>query len=195
MEQAAARSSISSPKSYSDHRLTIAYGWSTEDDLHFPTQGSTFQLGAGGDYGSERSPYRPLTCAVPEDLGNTADSYWTLKIGGDPSPEYRNSFDESQFLSLTYARPIALADDEVKRGRWYVEPGINVVGLQQPRETRLRRDGPQDRAGAPTRDSFGIVELYLIGTADVAPMRHRLALLVLLAWFLAPPTMAAEALR
>jgi outer membrane protein assembly factor BamA len=141
--------------------INLVYGWSSEDDLHFPTQGSTFQLAAGGDYGSQ-SP-NSLSHVQFRKTWQAANAYWTFKLGGDPSPEYRNSFDESQLLSLTYARAIA-GGDEVKRGRWYIEPGISSVGYSESGGTVIE-SGLKIGWRADTR-SFGIVDLYLIGTAD-----------------------------
>ena len=154
---------VSSPEEDYETTVNVAYGWSSENDLHFPTRGSTFQLGAGGDYGS-RSPYRRSHVQFRKTWQH-GDSFWTLKIGGDPSPEYRNSFDESQFLSLTYARPIA-GGDEVKRGRWYVEPGVNSLAYSSSGDA-LVEAGLKIGWRIDTR-SFGVVELYLIGSADVA---------------------------
>jgi outer membrane protein assembly factor BamA len=153
---------ISSPED--DYELTtnLAYGWSSEDDIHFPTQGSTFQLSAGGDYGS-RSPYRRSHVQFRKTWASSA-AYWTLKIGGDPSPEYRNSFDESQFLSLTYARPVA-GGSEVTRGRWYIEPGVNSVIYSSAGDSVVEA-GLKLGWRLDTR-SFGVIDLYLIGSADM----------------------------
>jgi outer membrane protein assembly factor BamA len=154
---------ISSPEDDYEFNSNIAYGWSNEDDLHFPTQGSTFQLAAGGDYGS-RSPYRRSHVQFRKTWP-VGDAYWTLKVGGDPSPEYRNSFDESQFLSMTYARPLA-GGAEVKRGRWYIEPGINSIAFSSTGDSIVEA-GLKIGWRLDTR-SFGVIDLYLIGSGDVA---------------------------
>lgn len=143
--------------------LNLMFGWSTEDDLDFPTQGSTFQIAAGGDYGSN-SPSRQSHLQLRKTW-QWHDSYWTFKIGGDPSPEYRNSLDESQLLALTWSRPLA-GRDGARRGRWYIEPGIGLAGHDS-----LGRDvyeaGLKIGIRAETR-AFGMVNLYAIGTVDDA---------------------------
>jgi outer membrane protein assembly factor BamA len=154
---------VSSPEDDYEFNTNLAYGWSNEDDLHFPTQGSTFQLAAGGDYGS-RSPYRRSHVQFRKTW-QRHDAWWTLKIGGDPSPEYRNSFDESQFLSVTYARPVA-GGSEIRRGRWYIEPGVNSVAYSSSGDSVVEA-GLKIGWRLDTR-TFGVVDFYLIGSADVA---------------------------
>ncbi|HET9865238.1 MAG TPA: hypothetical protein VFP37_17485, partial [Steroidobacteraceae bacterium] len=141
--------------------LNTVFGWSTEDDLHFPTQGSTLQVAFGGDYGS-RSPSRKSHLQLRKTW-HAADAYWTFKIGGDPSPEYRNSFDESQLLALTYARPVA-SGSNVRRGRWYVEPGLGPAGYN-PAGEFIYEAGLKLGFRADTRQ-FGIVDLYFIASMD-----------------------------
>lgn len=147
-----------------DYEFTtnLVFGWSTEDDLHFPTQGTTLQLAAGGDYGSS-SPSRQPHVQLRKTW-NWLDSYWTFKIGGDPSPEYRNSFDESQLVALTYARPIR-GGDNVRRGRWYIEPGLGGAGNLTAEGDEIYEAGLKVGYRADTR-LFGIVDFYLIATVD-----------------------------
>jgi outer membrane protein assembly factor BamA len=132
---------------------SIAYGWNSEDDLNFPTQGSTLQIAAGGDYqGLQFRKTWPM-------LGG----WGTLKFGGDPSPEYRSSFSESQLLAFTYARPVA-AGDNIQRGRWYVEPGLGFVGYS-PGGVSVYEYGLKAGFRANTR-LFGLVDLYVLGRVD-----------------------------
>jgi hypothetical protein len=133
---------------------SLAYGWSTEDDLNFPTRGTTLQLAAGGDYGFPLQ-FRKTWPAT--------GGFWTVKVGGDPSPEYRNTFNESQLLALTYARPIAPADN-IQRGRWYVEPGFSLAGYA-PEGQQIHEYGIKAGFRADTR-MFGLVDLYVIGSVD-----------------------------
>jgi outer membrane protein assembly factor BamA len=133
---------------------SIAYGWSTEDDLYFPTQGTTLQLAANGDYGSPLQFRKTWASSV---------GFWTIKVGGDPSPEYRNTFTENQLLALTYARPITPGDN-ILRGRWYVEPGFSLAGNTSEGE-RVHEYGIKAGFRADTR-AFGLVDLYVIGSVD-----------------------------
>lgn len=142
--------------------LNIAYGWSSEDDLQFPTQGSTFQIAAGGDYGSS-SPQQ-FSHVQFRKTWSWLDAYWTVKIGGEPIPEYRGLFAETQFIALTYARPLP-AGDNVIRGRWYVEPGLSVPGYSDTGEGIVEA-GLKLGYRADTR-LFGVVDLYLMGSVDL----------------------------
>jgi outer membrane protein assembly factor BamA len=146
-----------------DYEVTVnlVYGWSTEDDLHFPTHGSTLQLAAGGDYGSGTPDKR--SHVQFRKTWASSGTFWTVKVGGDPSPEYRNSFNESQLLALTFARPIA-PGDAIQRGRWYVEPGIGFAGYA-PLGKEIYEYGIKAGFRADTR-LFGLIDLYVLGTAD-----------------------------
>jgi outer membrane protein assembly factor BamA len=152
---------ISEPESYSKRGLTIAYGWSTEDDLHFPTQGSTFQIDVGGDYDPSEPEGRSHIQFRKTWAG--AGAYWTVKLGGDPSPEYRSSLGESQLFAVSYARPVA-PGDIIQRGRWYIEPGFAVKGYTDS-GTLFYEYGLKAGFRADTR-MFGLVDLYLLGTKD-----------------------------
>jgi len=151
---------ISSPDSYRT-AVNLIYGWNTEDDLYFPTSGSSFQLATGGDYGAD-SPNLQSHLQFRKTW-HWADAYWTFKIGGAPSPDYRTSFDESQLLSLTYAHPLGGGDD-VRRARWYVEPGFGGAGLD-PQGRQIYELGLKIGYRADTR-TFGVVNFYLIGSVD-----------------------------
>jgi outer membrane protein assembly factor BamA len=152
---------VSQPDDTGNWTMRMIYGWSTEDDLHFPTQGSTFQLIAGGDY----EPSEPLGRSHLQfrKTWALADAYWTVKLGGDPSPEYRSSFGESQLLSVGYARPV-VPGDEILRGRWYLEPGTGIKSHTSGGDTVFEY-GLKVGFRADTR-TFGQVDLYLLATRD-----------------------------
>lgn len=153
---------VDQPEGYSS-TINLIYGWSSEDDLHFPTRGSTFQAAVGGDYGS-KSPNRRSHIQFRKTW-SFWNSFWTIRAGGDPSPEYRNAFSESQLVSLTFARPLA-SGDEVKRGRWYIEPGINGIAYSAGGRSFVI---PGIKVGwrADTR-SFGIIDLYVLGSVNAS---------------------------
>jgi outer membrane protein assembly factor BamA len=139
----------------------LIYGWNSEDDLYFPTRGFSFHIGAGWDFGSGSPADRShVQFRKTWDLH---DSFLTVKLGGSPSPEYRTSFEESQLLSVSYARPFKATDD-LKRGRWYVEPGIGAAGYTSQNE-RIYEVGIKAGVRLDTI-SFGIVDLYLMATQD-----------------------------
>jgi hypothetical protein len=141
--------------------IRMVYGWSTEDDLHFPTQGTSFQIIAGGDY----EPSEPLGRSHLQfrKTWPMAGAFWTFKVGGDPSPEYRSSFGESQLFALGYARPVATGD-EILRARWYVEPGFAVKSHNSAGDTVFEY-GVKIGFRADTR-TFGLVDFYLLATKD-----------------------------
>lgn len=151
----------SNPESFSDYGLTLAYGWNTEDDLYFPTRGSTFQINVGGDYQPNEPEGR--THIQFRKTWAASGAYWTFKLGGDPSPEYRDSVGESQLLSLSYARPVAPGDN-IQRGRWYIEPGFAFKGYTSS-GTVFYEYGLKAGFRADTK-LFGFVDLYLLGTKD-----------------------------
>jgi len=151
----------SNPESFSDYGLTLAYGWNTEDDLYFPTRGSTFQINVGGDYQPNEPEGR--THIQFRKTWAASGAYWTFKLGGDPSPEYRDSVGESQLLSLSYARPVAPGDN-IQRGRWYIEPGFALKGYTSS-GTVFYEYGLKAGFRADTK-LFGFVDLYLLGTKD-----------------------------
>lgn len=141
--------------------LNLIYGWNSEDDLHFPTQGYSFHVGAGWDFGSGSPANR--SHVQFRKTWRLRDGFLTVKLGGAPSPEYRTSFEESQLLSLNYGRPLK-ASDHLKRGRWYIEPGIGAAGYT-PRGDRIYEVGIKAGLRLDTT-VFGIVDLYLMGSQD-----------------------------
>lgn len=146
----------------SDHlefTLNLAYGWSSEDNLYFPTQGSTFEIAYGGEFGSSSGEQR--SHVQFRKTWGLAGGYWTLKFGGNPRPEYRYSLDESQMLALTYARAIT-PGGEIERGRWYVEPGFSFAGFT-PAGDAIQEFGLKAGFRAETR-TFGLIDVYLIGS-------------------------------
>jgi len=146
-----------------DLTFKLTYGWSSEDDLHFPTQGSTFQLTADAR-GFPSSSTVGFSALQFRKTWSWLDAFWTLKIGGEPNPEYRSILAETQMFAFTYARPLQ-AGDNVRRGRWYIEPGYGLPGFA-PGGVHIYEAGLKIGYRADTR-MFGIVDLYLIGSVDV----------------------------
>jgi len=144
-----------------DFGFGITYGWNSEDDLLFPTQGSTFEISAGAAHGEDTE--WGIGWLQFRKTWSWLDAYWTLKIGGDPSTEYQYTISENQELAVTYARPFK-AGNNVRRARWYIEPGYG-----QPVWTadhHVYEYGLKVGFRADTR-AFGYVDLYLMGSVDV----------------------------
>lgn len=144
-----------------DYGLNIVYGRNSEDDLYFPTQGYSFHIGAGWDFGSG-SPANRAHIQFRKTW-RLDQSFISIELGGAPSPEYRVSFDEGQLLSISYARSLQ-ASDSLKRARWYIEPGVGAEGFT-PQGERIYEVGIKAGVRLDTT-AFGIVDLYLMGTQD-----------------------------
>jgi outer membrane translocation and assembly module TamA len=142
-------------------KATLVYGWSTEDDQYFPTQGSALQLAVRRDFGAN-APDR-YSFLRYRKTWEMRGGYGSFKLGGEPASEYRTTFAPGQLLSFDYSRPIK-PGDSIERGRWYVEPGITGFSTSSQGGTRI---GYGLKAGlrAETRQ-FGLVELYVIGIAE-----------------------------
>jgi outer membrane protein assembly factor BamA len=142
-------------------KATLVYGWSTEDDYYFPTQGSALQLAVRGDFGTN-TPDRYATLRFRKTWGMLG-GYGSFKFGGEPTSEYHSSLSPSQLLSFEYARPIK-PGDSIERGRWYIEPGIAGLSTSSLGETRIAY-GLKAGWRAETRQ-FGLVEFHVIGIAE-----------------------------
>lgn len=146
-----------------ENTVGFSYGWNSEDDLHFPTRGSTFQFGLNHAVGSaEQQTYVYLQF---RKTWQATGGYWSAAFGGEPANEYRESFNESQSLSLTYARQIE-PGGTILRGRWYIEPGFDF-GFRTPEGDTRYGLGLKIGIRADTRH-FGVVHLYILGSTDWA---------------------------
>ena len=147
------------------HGVDVIYGWNSEDDFYFPTRGSAFRTGFGWAFG-EPGEFNAFHLQFRKTWQTRNAALWTIKIGGDPTTERRQSFNESQYLSLSFARPIAGRDGlaDIKRGRWYVEPGVSPVGFD-PFGRQIWEAGL--KAGVRLEiESLGLVDLYVIGSTQ-----------------------------
>jgi outer membrane protein assembly factor BamA len=143
------------------HAVDVIYGWNSEDDLFFPTRGSSFHVGFGWNFGTDGED-NEFHFQFRKTWATSAGSLWTFKVGGSPAQEYRRSFGEHQLVAFSYAR--AFDHPDVRRGRWYVEPGYGEAGFA-PGGDPIREYGLKVgvRLETPT---FGIVDLYLMATFD-----------------------------
>jgi outer membrane protein assembly factor BamA len=142
----------------------LTYGWNSEDDLLFPTRGSTFQVGAAVDFGGNIRTHVRSSRLQFRKTWPWAGGYWTVKLGGDPAREYLRTISENQFIAVTYARPLH-AGDNIRRGRWYIEPGYSLPGWA-PGGRHIYEAGLKVGFRADTR-AFGVIDLYFLGTVDV----------------------------
>jgi outer membrane protein assembly factor BamA len=136
----------------------LGYGWNSEDDPYFPTHGSRFSSSFGSSWASVR--YRKTWSIDP-------NSTWSVQLGGTPGTQYRASLDENQDFSLGYQHRIGASDHlgGIRRGRWYVEPGLSYYG-DIANGKPLWEPGLKVGVRLDTR-VFGVVDLYAIASSSV----------------------------
>ena len=146
------------------HAIDVLYGWNSEDDIYFPTRGSSFQTGFGWNTGSD-DPDNEFHLQFRKTWA-LRDGFVSLALGGDPSPEYRQTLSESQFLAVTYAQPVT-PGDFVRRGRWYIEAGNGHSGYREGGQ-RINEFGLKVGIRLET-STLGLIDLYVLGTRDEDP--------------------------
>jgi outer membrane protein assembly factor BamA len=140
-----------------NHGWSLGYGWDSQDDPYFPTQGSRLNANVGTSWASVR--YRKTWSLGPE-------SSWYLQLGGMPGTQYRTSLDDSQDFSVGYQHMIGASNlfGGINRGRWYVEPGFSYYGDlaygKQVGEWGLKAGIRLDTK------LFGVVDLYVIASTS-----------------------------
>jgi len=141
------------------HAFDLLYGWNSEDDIYFPTQGSSFYSGFGWNTGSD-DPSSELHLQFRKTWP-ALGGYLSLKIGGDARPEYRETFEEGQLFTVSYARPLA-PGDFVRRGRWYVDVGLSDAGYEEGGRA-VSELGLKVGMRLET-SSLGLIDLYILAT-------------------------------
>jgi surface antigen Omp85-like protein len=155
--------------------LVVDYGWNSEDDPYFPTQGGRFNASLGF------TPLDSHFSTDPEKNGDTGTAiglgfgyrhtwsfapqrFWTFAFGA-PGTESRSDLDEGFLFSFGHARSLPTGGmwSGVRRGRWYVEGGWNWLGLGEGRE--VQEAGIEVGLRLNTK-SFGMVELSLRATTE-----------------------------
>lgn len=135
--------------------VVLGYGWDSENDSYFPTRGSRLSTSFGLSWASIR---------FRKTWSTSADSVWTVQVGGTPGTQYRASLDESQDFSLSYGRRISASDGfgGIRQGRWYVEPGASYYGTSAYGKPEIEW-GLKAGIRLDTK-ALGMVDLYVIGT-------------------------------
>lgn len=155
--------------------FAVDYGWNSEDDPYFPTQGGRFNASLGLTAIDSRSSTDPeidgdtdtgvgLTVSYRHTWRFAEKGFSTLALGS-PGTETRSALDEGFVLSYGYARELAPDGPfaRVRRGRWYLEAGWNWLGLGDGRE--VQEAGLEGGLRLSTK-SFGMVELALRATTE-----------------------------
>lgn len=148
--------------SFDEHALSATYGWNSEDDPYFPTRGSRAVL----TWSWVSTAHDMVTDGGIRKTWTTANgTSWVLQAVDTPGTEIRGPLINEHFSYFGgFARPIGPSDSgEIQRGRWYVEAGYSPQG-HSPRGERQREYGLKIGVRLQTR-SFGLVDLYVIGSA------------------------------
>lgn len=127
------------------------FGWNTQDDPYFPTQGSVaqFVFVPDDEVGGSSAFYRKSW--------SWKRSIWSLQL------------QTPNGLSVEIARPLPRLEElaGIRRGRWSLQYGVGQAGYT-PDGRRIRTLGL--RAGVLFEtSSFGIVNLYLFGNTQWVP--------------------------
>lgn len=166
---------LSINESGSPHIVDLIYGWNSEDDVYFPTRGSTFNIGVSWyrSIASDVYDYGYLQFRKTWKMG---EGFATLRFGTDPFIQRQLSLGVDQLLAFSYARPFKKnAAPEGIRGRWYIQPGINPAGIFNA--SRIE-DGVFDAYGTNRWEvglkagvrfhskTLGPVDLYVFGSTQ-----------------------------
>lgn len=143
------------------HVIDVVYGWNSEDDLYFPTRGSSFNIGGGWDFGT-RDDSDDFFVQFRKTW-RVGGGFASIKLSGDPGHEYRQTFNESQLVSAAYARPIAPSSN-IRRGRWYIEAGKSDVGYNS--EGRSIREYGLKLGVRVETETLGLIDLYVMGSQE-----------------------------
>lgn len=138
--------------------LFLQYGWNSQDDDNFPTQGSQLliNLDWSRPFRQQSTHYINFTGSFLQHFRLADGHVLSLKIGGfkDLDPNFYVS--EDRATSIRYTRILKKsADKDIKKTAYYIEPGYfygfsgkNVWGA---------------RAGSTIQTDYGLVNLFLMG--------------------------------
>lgn len=154
------------------------YGFNSQDDVYFPTRGSRLDLYMAGDT-SNHAGFTP-NANQKHSVGGEYhhvwrigdDSFLTLHALDQPIREVRASFDNGTTLGFSYEHTLSPAGlfDGIRRGRWYVEPGITQGGYSAEGQ-KILEVGLRVGVVVETRSS-GYLSLYVFGSGTVATGGH-----------------------
>lgn len=160
------------------NQFLLDYGWNSEDDPDFPTQGGRLRASLALILTDSRLVLDPRISREPQNqdgelLSRILLGYrhtWTFRgrnhirfeWGVAPGTESSNSLDDDGGITLGYERTLgSLAG--IERGRWYVDYKLLSWSAHQGHDTV--EQGLKVGVRLDTRQ-FGIVELYLFGSTE-----------------------------
>jgi hypothetical protein len=156
--------------------LAFDYGWNSEDDPYFPTQGGRFRGTLGftpqdthvsTDPSENGEPGTALGIAVGyrHTWSFSPNRFWTFGVGS-PGTESWSPIEEGFLLSFGHARSLSAADrvsPGFRRGRWYLDGGWNWFRALDGHA--VQEAGLEVGLRLNTR-SFGMVQLALRATTE-----------------------------
>jgi outer membrane protein assembly factor BamA len=147
------------------HIAALSYGWNSEDDPYFPTQGSRFAANVQVAADSHDT-FVNGGIGFRKTWRTAAGALLTFNALSTPETEYRTSFEETFALGFSYGRSIGPnAPLGIIRGRWYLMTGMDQLeGYGDPTEISSRL-GVKVGVRLHTK-SFGIVDLYLMAVGE-----------------------------
>jgi outer membrane protein assembly factor BamA len=158
-----------------DGRWFFGYGWNAEDDPYFPLSGSRLDVELAIDtVGRTKGGDLRLSLGYRKTWQSSAESVWTVQLGGTPRTQYRSSTGGQGLASgLAYARPLRSHENFAgsARGRWYVEGGLTQL-VYTTSEGTLWALGAKAGVRFETK-SFGIVDLYVIAGTETRRERDK----------------------
>lgn len=144
----------------------FSYGWNSEDDPYFPTQGSKFEM----DFSWKK--YSPLVVgkeflykdnltfmtSFQKTWSLTNSRFLTFRLGNPHSEFQSNLRDQYAFLALRYSQDLQNSVQSVNRGRWYIEPQFDSVSYSSLK-------GMDTRSGLRSgisieHKTFGLINLF-----------------------------------
>jgi outer membrane protein assembly factor BamA len=133
----------------------LSFGWNTEDS-YFPTGGSRLDITF-----TRTSVYMASGSAA----GCGDATYFFRKTWRLGTRDFLSFwFQQPNDFGVTYAHDLAIASNEIRRARWYVEPGDRTLGHRAD-SNGIRELGI--RAGMRFDNRlFGTVDLYVYGSTD-----------------------------
>jgi hypothetical protein len=161
------------------NQLLLEYGWNSEDDPYFPTQGGRFQASVAVSFLDERRSNSPdfdpgddgleaqLLLGYRHTWSFAGRNYLRFEIGATPGAEARSALNsDDDFMTLAYERALSPSGlfAGIERGRWYVdlsERSLSIIGGNAVHEVALKAGLRLDTK------RFGIVELYVLGTKEL----------------------------
>jgi len=153
--------SIESGRETSRFGWSFTYGWNSEDDPYFPTQGSRFFLSTG-----TAGPDNEFAIGYRRHWRAANQGSWSFNLGRPARTDVRPSLEQSMPISFGYARQLQLEPlDQRSRARWFVELGL--VDFRDSDQLGLQTEVGIKAGIRILHRSFGVIDLSLIGTTSV----------------------------